>query len=277
MVLHNTKKVWPFLDRDSMEQYYLKDHNDVQSGPVLCGIEFVELISNHINFILRFTSMPRHYINSSTTRETWQTDLIMPELAPPGPRERDDNDGGRPGYAIEGFLLIQHELTLAAAKVLHQISNNSANNNRENENFHFKLSRFPFPPYVSDVFLFVLSFLFPAIITFSFIYSSVNLTKHLVIEKEKRLKESMKMMGLQEKYHWIAYFIKSALWSLPSLIILVLLLCIKLKDDIAILNYSNPFLLFIFFFFYELCNISLCFAISTFFSKVSVSNRKERK
>ena len=190
----------------------------------------------------------------------------MPEMTTPGPRNARSIDGGKPGYNREGFLLIQHEITLAAAKVLQGAPSNTK------EQFSFELARFPFPPYVSDLFLFALSFLFPAVIVFSFIYSSVNLTKNLVIEKEKRLKESMKMMGLKEQYHWIAYFIKSTIWTLPSLIVLVTLLCVKLKDQMAILNFSNPFVLFLFFFLYEISNICLCFMISTFFSKVS--NRK---
>ena len=77
-----------------------------------------------------------------------------------------------------------------------------------------------------------------------------------------------KMHGLNETHHWTAMFIKSVLMTLPSIAVLVTLLCIKLKHDMALLNFSNPFVLFLFFFLYEISNICLCFMISTFFSKV---------
>lgn len=247
----------PFNSTLDMEDHYLMSAKD----DILCGVEFLETAPSNLHFKLRFTSVPRHFTNSYV-RETWQTVHIMPELASPGPREKNQPNGGKPGYLRESFLLVQHELTLATAKVLH-------GEPPHEEAFEFKMARFPFPPYINDLFLFLLSFLFPSLIVFSFIYGSVNLTKSLVIEKERRLKESMKMMGLREQYHWMAHFIKATIWTLPSLIILVVLLCTKLKNDIAILNFSNPVVLFLFFFTYEISNICLCFLISTFFSKVN--------
>lgn len=60
----------------------------------------------------------------------------------------------------------------------------------KDDKFHFQGQRFPFYPYVADLFLFAMGFLFPAVVVFSFIYGSVNLTKAIVIEKEMKLKES---------------------------------------------------------------------------------------
>ncbi len=77
---------------------------------------------------------------------------------------------------------MQHELTLAAAKVLQGAP-------VKDDQLQFEGLRFPFYPYVSDIFLFAMSFLFPAVVVFSFIYGSVNLTKAVVIEKEMKLKE----------------------------------------------------------------------------------------
>ncbi|XP_048270251.1 phospholipid-transporting ATPase ABCA3-like, partial [Bombus terrestris] len=256
-------KPMPFNDSTTMEHYYLTAQNVIRDGQVLCGVEFVEMSRNKIHFKLRFASVPRYYATSNI-RENWETIHLMPELTSPGPREKSKVDGGKPGYAREGYLLMQHTIILAAAKVLQ-------NPPKHKQEFNWSLARFPFPPYVSDLFLFALSFLFPAVIVFSFIYSSVNLTKNLVIEKERRINQFLKMAGLKELEHWISHFLHSIIWSLPSLVILVVLLCVKLKEGIAILNFSNPFLLFLFFFIYETNNICLCFMISTFFSKANLA------
>ena len=46
----------PFNDSTTMEHYYLTMHNEAKDGLVLCGIKFVELSKNNLNFQLRFTS-----------------------------------------------------------------------------------------------------------------------------------------------------------------------------------------------------------------------------
>lgn len=242
-----------------MVNYYLNEHQDSDKSIVLCGIEFVELKKNSVSVEIRFTSIPRYYKDQSV-RKDWRTLLIMPQINPPGPRENKSIGGGEPGYYREGFLYIQHQLSLAAAQAMNGLNTEMKVN--------FEAQRFPFPPYVDDTFLFVISFLFPSLIVFSFIYPSVNLTKSLVIEKELRLKESMKMMGMKEKYHWIAHFLKSILWSIISLVLIVTFLFVKFSHDLAILNFSDVFVVFLFFFLYEVSNICLCFAISSFFSKV---------
>lgn len=50
----------PFKDTSSMEKYYL-----TTMGKVLCGVEFVELTKNQINFKLRFSSVPKKYESSN--------------------------------------------------------------------------------------------------------------------------------------------------------------------------------------------------------------------
>lgn len=82
----------PFNDTASMERYYLTTRNQV-----LCGVEFIELSANQINFQLRFSSVPRHFV-ANPVRRTWETIHIMPEVIAPGPRENRSNDGGAPGY-----------------------------------------------------------------------------------------------------------------------------------------------------------------------------------
>lgn len=259
--------VYKFNTSESLTDFYLNKFVDSVHGKVFAAVEFHNFSSEHFSFCLRFPGVPRHF-ETAPIRLSWETVHVMPELSPPGPRERA-NDGGKPGYQREGFLLLQHHLSMAAAKVI--LGNESELQNEVENRTHFLVRQFPFPPYVFDVYLFALSILFPAIVVFSFIYPAVNLSKSLVVEKEKRLKESMKMMGLHEKYHWIAYWVKAFVWALPSTVVIVTLLTLELKTDLALLNFSSPTVIFAFFIVYEVQNICLCFAISSFFSKANLA------
>ena len=98
----------------------------------------------------------------------------------------------------------------------------------------------------------------------------LNLTKNLVLEKEKRLKESMKMMGLQDYMHWLAWFTKYLIWMAITVGIMTILLCIKLRDGVGILNQSDWSLVFVFFLLYGINTIAFSFMVSTIFSKVQI-------
>ena len=49
------------------------------------------------------------------------------------------------------------------------------------------------------------------------------------MEKQNRLKESMKMMGLANWIHWSAWFTKNLLFLLITGIVMVIVLKVKLK------------------------------------------------
>ena len=253
-----------------MLEYYQTMHIDKNEGIVMCGIVFESITANKIAFTLRYPFIPRSSRNDFS-RQTWHTAHVMPDISTSGPREEHSKDGGLPGYAREAFLGVQHVLTMAAASATITMDHNRFNNMLLEQKMQLKMARFPYPPFTQDYFTTALSFFFPAIIMFSFIYPSVNITKNIVIEKERRQKESMKMMGLSECSHWISHFVKSIIWIVPSLLIITVFMFVHFKGDIAILNYSNPLLLFVFFFSYQVCNTCLCFAISTLFSKANLA------
>lgn len=229
----------------------------------LCAVDFTALSARSIEFTLRFTSIPRNS-RGKRVREEWKTMFIVPPLETLGPRSRSSKRGGEPGYAREGFLFMQHQLTLAAAKAVSGLAQATG------KPVVVNAQRFPFPPYVEDFYLTALSFLFPTVMLFSFIFPAVNLSKSIVVEKERRLYETMKMMGLGEVCHYIAYFIKSLALTVPSVLIMVVLLCAQMRPNLAIINFSDYSLIFVFFILYSIANICFCFAISSFFSKVSL-------
>ena len=70
----------------------------------------------------------------------------------------------------------------------------------------------------------------PLCMVVSWIYTVAITVQSIVYEKERRLKEFMKMMGLSNIVHWIAWFIT----SLCTISITVALLTFTLKVSAAI-------------------------------------------
>jgi hypothetical protein len=58
-------------------------------------------------------------------------------------------------------------------------------------------------------FMFVIKHMVPLCMVISWIYTVAITVQSIVYEKERRLKEFMKMMGLSNIVHWIAWFITS--------------------------------------------------------------------
>lgn len=96
---------------------------------------------------------------------------------------------------------------------------------------HFRKVRFQLLNVVLFLFLFSYSFMFiiehmmPLCMTVSWIYTVALAVQAIVYEKEQRLKEVMKMMGLSNAVHWVAWFIT----SLCVMSITVSLLVVTLK------------------------------------------------
>ena len=248
-----------------MISYYEKQESYYQNL-ILCGIVFEdeEHLDDHLKYKLRFPNTPKHSAKDKLRPiRKWWTQFTFPLFSKPGPRVADTIEGGIPGYYEEGFLGMQHSVAMSVAS---HITNSV--NDIDNEVIVL-MQRFPYPPYIEDIFLLALQFLFPVILMLSFIYPAVNLTKNLVIEKEKRLKESMKMMGLRNWMHWTAWFVKAFIWLAVSSALLTILLTVGVKDGVGILNQSNGFLIYFFFISFSISCIAFSFLMSTFFSKVS--------
>ncbi|XP_054158739.1 phospholipid-transporting ATPase ABCA3-like [Oppia nitens] len=239
---------------------------------VLCGIIITsgdDQLANRLNYTLRFSSTPRFQPpNRLRPLRNWWTQFTFPLFAKPGPRAAEYDTGAEPGYQEDGFLTIQHAVAMSVASYITQSPSSSDDIDSD---VTVRMQRFPYPSYIDDIFLLALQFLFPFILMLSFIYPAVNLVKNIVIEKEKRLKESMKMMGLKNWLHWIAWFIKTFVWLTVTTGLLSLLLTMSIKDGVGIMNASNGFLIFFYFVSYSISCISFSFLMSTLFSKANVS------
>lgn len=73
--------------------------------------------------------------------------------------------------------------------------------------------------------MFAISRSLPLFMVLSWILSVAMIVKSIVHEKEQRLKEVMKMMGLGNGVHWVAWFIN----ALDLMFITIILFVITLK------------------------------------------------
>lgn len=88
-----------------------------------------------------------------------------------------------PGYFREGFLAVQHAVDRAIIQY-HADPSAAALLNR----VHVVVQRFPYPPYVNDLFILAIQNQLPLLLMLSFTYTSLNIVRAVVHEKEKKLK-----------------------------------------------------------------------------------------
>uniref|UniRef100_A0A8C4Y8J0 P-type phospholipid transporter n=1 Tax=Gopherus evgoodei TaxID=1825980 RepID=A0A8C4Y8J0_9SAUR len=172
----------------------------------------------------------------------------------PGPAADPFNDLR---YVWGGFVYVQDLVERAVTRVLSGTARRTG----------IYLQQMPYPCYVDDVFLRVLNRSLPLFMTLAWIYSVAMIIKGVVHEKEARLKETMKIMGLSSSILWLSWFISSFIPFLISSSFLVLIL--KLGD---ILPYSDPAVVFLFLAAFAVATIAQCFLISTFFSRANLAS-----
>nr|XP_006979007.1 phospholipid-transporting ATPase ABCA3 [Peromyscus maniculatus bairdii]XP_015853164.1 phospholipid-transporting ATPase ABCA3 [Peromyscus maniculatus bairdii] len=269
-------RVHGFSSEKDFEDYIRYDN---RSSNVLAAVVF-EHTFNHskdplplaVKYHLRFSYTRRNYMWTQTgnifLRETegWHTNSLFPLFPSPGPREPLSADGGEPGYIREGFLAVQHAVDKA---IMHYHANASAH--QLFQKLVVITKRFPFPPYISDPFLIAIQYQLPLLLMLSFTYTSLSIIRAVVQEKEKKLKEYMRMMGLSSWLHWSAWFLMFFLFFLIMVAFMTLLFCVKVKKDVAVLSNSDPSLVLAFLLCFAISSISFSFMVSTFFSKANIA------
>uniref|UniRef100_A0A8C5ESK9 ATP-binding cassette, sub-family A (ABC1), member 2 n=1 Tax=Gouania willdenowi TaxID=441366 RepID=A0A8C5ESK9_GOUWI len=199
-------------------------------------------------------SLPPHVLykirqNSSFTEKTNE---IRRAYWRPGP-----NTGGK-FYFLYGFVWIQDMMERAIINTLvgHDVV--------EPGNY---VQMFPYPCYTRDDFLFVIEHMMPLCMVISWVYSVAMMIQHIVAEKEHRLKEVMKMMGLNNAVHWVAWFITGFL----QLSVSVTALTAILKYG-RVLLHSDTFIIWLFLSIYAVATIMFCFLVSVIYSKAKLAS-----
>ncbi|KAL7385147.1 hypothetical protein ABVT39_016568 [Epinephelus coioides] len=129
-----------------------------------------------------------------------------------------------------------------------------------------QLQPFPYPCYYRDEYLEAISFVFPLMLMIAWVLFVADFVKKLVHERELRLHEYMKMMGVNPVSHFFAWFLECASYLLMTIFILTLVL--KYGN---ILPNSDGFLLFLYLCDYGLSILSFSYLVSSFFDKTYIA------
>ncbi|MEQ2166905.1 ATP-binding cassette sub- A member 1 [Goodea atripinnis] len=165
----------------------------------------------------------------------------------PGPRADPFEDMR---YIWGGFLYLQD--------VIEQAIIRAVTGTKEKTGVY--IQQMPYP------FLRVMSRSMPLFMTLAWMYSVSIILKSVVYEKEARLKETMRIMGLDNGILWLSWFISSLV---PLLISAGLLVLVLKKGNL--LPYSDPGIVFLFLGSYAVVTIMQCFLISTMFARANLA------
>ncbi|XP_074118834.1 retinal-specific phospholipid-transporting ATPase ABCA4 isoform X3 [Sminthopsis crassicaudata] len=129
------------------------------------------------------------------------------------------------------------------------------------------LQQMPYPCFVDDVsFMITLNRCFPVFMVLAWIYSVSMVVKSIVLEKEMRLKESLKNRGVSNAVIWCTWFLDSF-----SVIAMSAFLLTTFIVQGHVLHYSNPAILLLFLLVFSAATVTQCFLFSAFFSKANLA------
>lgn len=159
-------------------------------------------------------------------------------------------------YFLYGFIHIQDMLEKAIVEI------------KTNQTYDMGVSAqmTPSPCWIKDKFITKIIYFLPLFMSLSWIFFVSMTVKDIVQEKEKRLKEFMRVMGLSNMVHWLAWFITSFL----VMFFISCLLCIIIKYG-KIMTFSDITVLITFFGCFTVATVTQCFLISVFFNKANLA------
>lgn len=121
-------------------------------------------------------------------------------------------------YFTSGFITLQDKIEQAIIR--HQTNRTGLPG--------IYMQQFPSPCSVFDTFFMAIAQLFPLFMVLSFVYTCAMIVKSIVREKEQRLKETMRTMGLTNAVHWVAWFLDSFIFMFFICILLTIVLVVSL-------------------------------------------------
>ena len=159
------------------------------------------------------------------------------------------------GYSFSGFSTLQ---LLMDMYIFSQY--------RSGVDVKVSIGLMPTKDYETDDFQYVIASTLGIFYMLSFLYPVSRMIRALVLEKEQKIKEGMKMMGLTNTAYNLSWLITTVLQMtiVSGLIVLVTMT--------SVFEYSNSLLVFIYFFSFSLAVINMCFLMATFFSKSKIAS-----
>ncbi|KAF7257138.1 hypothetical protein EG68_05796 [Paragonimus skrjabini miyazakii] len=188
----------------------------------------------------------------------WQTRMLYPKFAEGKPRTFDSY-ASPPAYHSSGFLSIQSVIDQVIAQLF------CSGNVSSTPEIDIKLQRMPFPPYLDDGFIPIIQRQLSLVIVLGFTFPVLHAIRLVLVEKQERVKETLKMLGMSNGTYWCSWL--TAYLSLFAILnaLLTGLLCLNCSKNGPILAASNPLLIYMLLMLYAFSLLTFGFAISTFF------------
>jgi ATP-binding cassette, subfamily A (ABC1), member 3 len=124
----------------------------------------------------------------------------------------------------------------------------------------------PFPEidHISDEFADIVGSFLGLLYTLVFLWPVTRIIKSILEEKESRMKEQMKMMGLPESLLWLSWLVTYiVIFFITSLLIMMF-------ASSSMFEFSNDGLILLFFFLFGLTVFAFCYMVSAFFDRARV-------
>ncbi|XP_074154864.1 glucosylceramide transporter ABCA12 [Sminthopsis crassicaudata] len=137
---------------------------------------------------------------------------------------------------------------------------------RNSQEIAVQVQAIPYPCFMKDNFLTSVSYSLPIVLMVAWVVFIAAFVKKLVYEKDLRLHEYMKMMGVNSCSHFFAWLLESIGFLLVTIIILISIL--KFGN---ILPKTNGFILFLYFSDYSFSVIAMSYLISVFFNNTNIA------
>lgn len=137
---------------------------------------------------------------------------------------------------------------------------------RNSQEIAVQVQAIPYPCFMKDNFLTSVSYSLPIVLMVAWVVFIAAFVKKLVYEKDLRLHEYMKMMGVNSCSHFFAWLIESVGFLLITITILIIIL--KFGN---ILPKTNGFILFLYFSDYSFSVIAMSYLISVFFNNTNIA------
>ena len=250
-------------------------------GTCSFGVVFdaLDLASATASYALRFTTVPGGYSNqfsllNQQNKETWHTDRAFPSVVlNVGPRislvsDRNiDRFGAEPNYPGNGFLTAQYYINSA---LVHQFATTRAAVDAVDADAAVAklqgvtMQRFPFPQWTDNTFATLIKALLPLFLTLSLLLTAMFIVKSVVEEKESRLKETFRMLGISASVQWAAWFFQYFIFMSISMTLVTLILG-------GVLDKSDGSLIFVFLMLFATASITFMFMVSVFFTQASTA------
>ncbi|GAB5368462.1 hypothetical protein AAMO2058_001321300 [Amorphochlora amoebiformis] len=129
----------------------------------------------------------------------------------------------------------------------------------------FNFIPFPIPSHTEDRFSEYSIEAVPLIFAFGYVWPVTRIVKSIVEEKELRIKEGLKIVGLHASSHFMSWFTTYFLISLAYSILIVL-------ASTSVFKFSSPFVVFLFFWIYGNVLFAFSWAVGSIFNKASIGS-----